>query len=391
MCNLTIYLSSLRRSFHGRGRAILPLLLTSLLLGNSAVAQDVDRIVIFGDSWTDVTVNSPRGPSYAFVMANELGLPITNYAVSGATTSEINDQIVQYLSDGVDPNALHVYWALGNDFTEPGAPADPSEIVEIMGGNAAVGIELLQQDGALYFLVFNVIDNGLRPLAINAGMTAEATALSIEYNDLMQQVANDRNVPDVIYDVFSYFSVMVTDPRFTNTTEGCYNIACGTPDEFVWWDDIHPTPVVQQLIGEEVASYIAGKAPTIVTTAPTSATVGVQYAYTLTALDITPGDSLTYSLVNSPAGMVIDAASGGVTWTPTSTSPATVNVSIEVQDSTANAVQQNFSISVTQTPAPPTPTPTGSGGGGGAITILSLLSLAAFGLLNYPATLRRKI
>lgn len=382
MSKFPIYSALQRRPFNWRRPHILALLCSILmLLGNPAQAQNVDRIVIFGDSWSDVTVNSPRGPSYAFVMASELGLPITNYAVDGATTSEINDQILQYLTDGVDPDALHVYWALGNDFREPGAPADPFEIVEIMTGNASVGIELLQQDGALHFVVFNVIDNGLRPLAINEGMVAEATALSIEYNDQMNQVAIDRNAPEIIYDVFSYFSILVTDPRFTNITEGCTDIACGTPDEFVWWDDIHPTPVVQQMIGEEVASYVATKAPVIVSSAPSRATAGQQYVYSARALDITPGDSLSFSLLNSPAGMSIDAASGRVTWTPTSASPATVNVSIEVTDSTANAVQQNYSITVTQTPAPPGPAP--SGGGGGSIALLGLFMLAAFGLQHY--------
>lgn len=353
-----------------------------LLSGNASLAQNVDRVVIFGDSWSDVTSNSPRGPSYAYVMASELGVPITNYAVSGATTSEINDQILQYLNGGIDPDALHIYWALGNDFTEPGAPADPSEIVQIMADNASVGISLLQEDGAEHFLIFNVIDNGLRPLAINAGMEAEATALSIEYNDLMEQVSVARRLPESLYDVFTFFNTLVTDPRFTNITEGCSDVGCGTPDEYVWWDEIHPTPVVQRMIGEGLAAHISGKAPVIVTTAPTSATIGQPYEYAVRALDITPGDTLSYRLTNSPSGMSIDAGNGRIAWTPTSASPATVSVGIEVQDSTANVAQQNYSIAVTSIPTPPGPTP-GGGGGGGTLALLGLLAMIAVASYRY--------
>jgi len=75
----------------------------------------------------------------------------------------------------------------------------------------------------------------------------------------------------------------------------------------------------------------------------TTATVGVQYNYHASAVDM-DNDSLTFSLSTPWAGMGLNSTTGVVTWTPSLA--GTYNVSIAVSDGKGN-VFQNFSIAVT--------------------------------------------
>lgn len=77
-------------------------------------------------------------------------------------------------------------------------------------------------------------------------------------------------------------------------------------------------------------------APKITSTAPTSATIGVEYSYTVTAND-EDGDELTYSLNNEPTGMKIDA--NIITWTPVSGTSTSGEVTLIVSDGIANATE----------------------------------------------------
>ena len=84
-------------------------------------------------------------------------------------------------------------------------------------------------------------------------------------------------------------------------------------------------------------------APTITSSPITGATEAVEYTYTVVANDI-DGDSLTFSLSANPAGMVIDSASGVITWTPANGVDEGV-VTVEVSDGQATATQ-SFTITV---------------------------------------------
>src|SRR5690606_15375091 len=95
-------------------------------------------------------------------------------------------------------------------------------------------------------------------------------------------------------------------------------------------------------------------APTITSTAITSATEGQAYQYTATA-DDSDGDTLNWSLTTAPAGMTIDATSGVIDWLP-GEGGATAwneNVTVEASDGTDTATQ-SFSISVTPVNNAPT-------------------------------------
>ncbi|MBN4055271.1 tandem-95 repeat protein, partial [bacterium AH-315-K03] len=88
-------------------------------------------------------------------------------------------------------------------------------------------------------------------------------------------------------------------------------------------------------------------APTINSTALTSAQENSVYTYTVVASDA-EGDTLSYSLNTSPTGMNIDAQSGLINWTPTLEQGGSHTVTVSVSDGELNTTQ-SFSVIVTNT------------------------------------------
>jgi VCBS repeat-containing protein len=87
-------------------------------------------------------------------------------------------------------------------------------------------------------------------------------------------------------------------------------------------------------------------APSINSAPVTTATEGTPYVYQLLATD-QDGDSLSYALDLAPAGMLIDALSGLVSWTPGSAQARqSLGVTVRVTDAGGLAATQSFSITV---------------------------------------------
>jgi lysophospholipase L1-like esterase len=89
----------------------------------------------------------------------------------------------------------------------------------------------------------------------------------------------------------------------------------------------------------------ANVAPRITSTPVTAASVGAAYSYRVTATDAN-GDTLTYSLTQSPAGMTISPTTGQIAWTPTSAQTGSQAVTARVADPGGLAATQSFSVTV---------------------------------------------
>lgn len=119
-------------------------------------------------------------------------------------------------------------------------------------------------------------------------------------------------------------------------------------------DNSSPALSVTQNFSIQVApAPVANVAPVISTLPITSAQVGNRYNYDVNASDNNSGDTLSYALTSSPAGMSINASSGFITWIPTDTQAGTHNVTVLVSDNAASAlsVTQTYTIQVTIPPA----------------------------------------
>jgi hypothetical protein len=83
--------------------------------------------------------------------------------------------------------------------------------------------------------------------------------------------------------------------------------------------------------------------PVIISSPVTEAEVGVVYVYDVDATDAN-GDLLAYYLLTSPVGMVIDAVSGEISWTPEK--GGNFPVIVEVSDGNLGYAQQSWLIDV---------------------------------------------
>ncbi len=88
-----------------------------------------------------------------------------------------------------------------------------------------------------------------------------------------------------------------------------------------------------------------GGPPRIESFPPTHAAVGSGYLYSLLAVDA-ENDPLTYSLIEAPAGMTIDARTGEIAWTSTAAQLGQQAVFIAVADASGNRATQSFTIQV---------------------------------------------
>ena len=91
------------------------------------------------------------------------------------------------------------------------------------------------------------------------------------------------------------------------------------------------------------------EAPIFTTVPPVAADSGREYRYDADATD-EDHDALTFSLVTSPAGMAIDAASGIVTWSPTAEQVGTTPVAVRVSDGRGGVAEQRFTLTISVPP-----------------------------------------
>jgi len=97
--------------------------------------------------------------------------------------------------------------------------------------------------------------------------------------------------------------------------------------------------------------------PVIVSTPNTLATQDAPYGYAVVAEDpdLAHGDTLSYTLVSGPDGMVIDAISGELSWTPTNAQVGEHYVSLSANDYLGAAAVQSFVVEVEDVNNPPVP------------------------------------
>ena len=101
-------------------------------------------------------------------------------------------------------------------------------------------------------------------VGLNSGdVIAAATLFSNLYNAGLNDALG--LVPGVqIVDIFTEFEDLVSNPQnygLTNSTDACVTpeqppYVCNKPDEFVFWDGVHPTKVTHGIIADIVADAI---------------------------------------------------------------------------------------------------------------------------------------
>ncbi|MBR8826742.1 MAG: SGNH/GDSL hydrolase family protein [Gomphosphaeria aponina SAG 52.96 = DSM 107014] len=267
--------------------------LISSLLPLQAKAASFSEIYVFGDSLSDTgnffeaTGQPPsppyfkgrlsNGPVWTEYLATEIGLtpnPNNNFAFFGATTGNTNVQVpglpgLQQQINGftqatrvADPEALYIVWAGSNDYTL-GNITDPS----IPVNNILTAVNSLADVGAKNIMVVNLGDLGETP-ATNQDPVVSTflNQLTAGHNSLLAQSLNQSKNPElnlIPLDVNSFFKAALNNPEsfgLTNVTDACLDLEtgriCNNPDEYLFWDSVHPTTFAHEGIAQLAAQEL---------------------------------------------------------------------------------------------------------------------------------------
>jgi phospholipase/lecithinase/hemolysin len=257
-------------------------------------------IVAFGDSLTDVgnryaatggtDPSSPPyddgrwsdGPLWVEHLAAGLGLPAptpsalggTDYAAADAGTAttgyahngsaNIGTQVGAYLAThpAIDGRQLFVIWGGTNDFGPHSTP-DPAATV----ANLSAEITELARAGARQFLVPNLMPLGEVPALnkMDAATRAKFDGLAAQFNSQLAaaEVGLQASLGIKIHqlDVYGLVDQVIANPgRFGITDvidqaksgdEGDPGVVVPNPDQYLFWDNIHPTETFEQLLGAQ--------------------------------------------------------------------------------------------------------------------------------------------
>lgn len=239
-----------------------------------------------------------NGPNWIDDLAQKLDLtsptPITkvlagvsptdgiNFAFGGATTGEANtvssalpglSQEIGLFTNSIptgvsaDPKALYIIWAGGNDYLPTTSSFVPYTQPNTTLNNLSSAVTSLYNDGARNVMVVNLSDLGKTPLALSTdqlipGTSARLNTLTLEHNSGLQQEIQglSQSLTGInlrSLDVNSLFN-QATAPNnpygFENVTTPCFNSStgsvCSDPSKFLFWDQIHPTTGVYQIIAD---------------------------------------------------------------------------------------------------------------------------------------------
>ncbi|MEY2518877.1 MAG: outer rane lipase/esterase [Verrucomicrobiota bacterium] len=166
------------------------------------------------------------------------------------TIDDMGKQMDDYFATrAIDPNALYIVWGGGNDLrNDPGS----ANVIATAARLTAL-VQRLSNAGAKYIMVPNVPPIGdiprysSEPGRIKSLNTASADfrlELNADIAALQSTLASQGFTP-VIYSVDVWTNtirLMSNGPRygFTNITVPAQG-SSGNPDQFLFWDDVHPT------------------------------------------------------------------------------------------------------------------------------------------------------
>jgi len=258
-----------------------------LALTSFASAAPFSNIFVYGDSLSDlgniytfsghtIPMSPPyymgrfsNGPLAVEYLANSLHSPLTSFAWGGATTG-IGDsgdggtqttlgtfglpgmllQVEGSLSSVAPfaPTSLFVVWGGPDDFISGGSVAvGVTDILTIVGA--------LQSVGATHILVPGMPDMGLTPAYYG---NSSATAFSFAFDQALQ-----ANLPHGVtyFDTFGFMHLVVSNPGafgFTDVTDPCLVglMPCANPNQYLFWDDLHPTTAADQLLAAQFANAV---------------------------------------------------------------------------------------------------------------------------------------
>ena len=261
----------------------------SFRLTEKLVKQEVeDAIELPGDLyWKNRWTN---GPTAVEVLARQLQIELTNYAVGGAKSGRGNyyHWMDQHEDTGVlgqvekfrmslkgksaDPNALYFIFISANDYFEHvdyNLPGNTIDLADTAVGNICAAVATLARLGAQHFMIVNSTDLAKLPVVQASGQTGEAKEFQNRVNaELLTEVESLHTHLDItitLYDHLALSNKIWRNPSkygISNLSIPCQPVypevkpVCKSPDTYYFWDEWHPTRRVHQIVGEVMAEEL---------------------------------------------------------------------------------------------------------------------------------------
>ncbi len=215
------------------------------------------------------TIPPTQGINFAFGGANS---GKGNAVVPSAPLPGVLEQVGFFTQSLVatnqkaDPNALYAVWGGGDDYLLGGV-TDVNQTVK----NLSDSVGALASAGAKNILVFNLPDLGTVPFAARGNPSA-LTSLTLEHNQKLAAALGNfslNGVNIIPIDTNSLLNRVLANPGefgFKNTVAPCVigtfntvDSVCQNPNDFVFFDAVHPTTNVHRLIAETALFAVGGK------------------------------------------------------------------------------------------------------------------------------------
>jgi outer membrane lipase/esterase len=233
-----------------------------------------------GDTWVEQFAR-PLGLSRNVQPAFRGSSPHAgNYAVAGARSTDVQEtidmreQVDAFLRDHGDrapSDALYVIDFGGNDVRDALITGNPNILAQALI-SIAENVGFLYAAGARKFLFVNVANIGSLPsirildAILPEDVATAATALTEGFNAGLNLIIGSLP-PDAevaLLNVFDKVKQLIMDPAafgLTNVVDACVTpnvppFSCKRPDEFLFWDGIHPTKAVHAIFAAEAANVL---------------------------------------------------------------------------------------------------------------------------------------
>ncbi len=272
---------------------------------SSTQTGKINKVVVFGDSlsdnqnlwnatqWAVPNRNSwfmghfSNGHVWSEYFADSVKLPMYNWAVAGAAadtyvvipgvTQQVDSwKIYMQSAPNYKPeNTLFTVLIGGNDLVNYGRSVDSILAVEQQA------LEKMVMAGARNILLMNLPDLSRAPVFQQRGDGAYIAAQVAEFNRRLPllrdalQAKYGSALTIRMYDMHSKVNDIFNFPGnygMSNTTQSCLNINtdsstnymstqslrsnCTNPDNFVFWDTLHPTTRTHKILADSVTEYV---------------------------------------------------------------------------------------------------------------------------------------
>ncbi len=267
-------------------------LISPLYILTADPINQINQLVVFGDSLSDngnasiATLGLYPGPNYApgertdganttpkttgpfglweEQLAAKTGLsnpqPFlaggNNYAIAAADTgsgiSSVSNQLNFFAAahpTGAPSNALYTVWAGANDIFDSMSPVTAAD-------NLDADIQKLHAGGAKYFLWLNLPPLGNTPFGYSNHLVNPLDQATNAFNaewavDLGKLQSQGIQVVGVNVDIL--FNQIAADPAaygFTDIKNSAQGLAGVNPNDYLFWDDVHPTTAGNALVAD---------------------------------------------------------------------------------------------------------------------------------------------